>query len=193
MKKILTVLMLLALSASMIYAQKDVTRFLGIPVDGTKKEMIRKLVEKGFEYNSTYDRLEGEFNGAEVVLSVVTNNNKVYRIVVLDQIHQDETNIKIRFNTLCRQFQNNKRYIPDPTGNFIIPDNEDISYEMTVNDKRYEADFYQKPLSDDPDSDTYYDTLFNKSVWFMIQDLYGQYFIVMFYDNKYNEANGEDL
>lgn len=32
-----------------------------------------------------------------------------------------------------------------------------------------------------------------KSVWFMISDYYGKYYITMFYDNEYNRANGEDL
>lgn len=32
-----------------------------------------------------------------------------------------------------------------------------------------------------------------KSVWFMINELYGEYYITMFYDNEYNRANGEDL
>ena len=31
-----------------IYAEKDVTTFLGIPVDGTKEEMYQKLQSKGF-------------------------------------------------------------------------------------------------------------------------------------------------
>ncbi len=35
--------------------------------------------------------------------------------------------------------------------------------------------------------------LTNKSVWFMISDLYDKYYITMFYDNEYNRANGEDL
>ena len=61
MKKILSVLMLLLLSIS-IYAQQNVTKFLGIPVDGSKADMIQKLKEKGFTYNTTTDRLEGVFN-----------------------------------------------------------------------------------------------------------------------------------
>ena len=32
-----------------------------------------------------------------------------------------------------------------------------------------------------------------KSVWFMITEHYGEYFINIFYDNEYNKANGEDL
>ena len=45
MKKILSLAVLLVFSLAM-YAQKDVTKFLGIPVDGTKSEMIKKLKEK---------------------------------------------------------------------------------------------------------------------------------------------------
>ena len=33
-------------------AQKDVTKFLGIPVDGTKAEMKKKLQEKGFVFEA---------------------------------------------------------------------------------------------------------------------------------------------
>ena len=32
-----------------------------------------------------------------------------------------------------------------------------------------------------------------KSVWFRIRQLYNNFFIVMYYDNGYNQANGEDL
>ena len=40
--------------------------------------MIKKLKEKGF-VSSEYDKemLEGEFNGTDVYVHVVTNNNKV--------------------------------------------------------------------------------------------------------------------
>ena len=111
---------------------------------------------------------------------------------------------------------------------YIIPDDEDISYAITVNNKRYEAIFYQRPveLSDttliqekiipiltekytpeqlaNPTGEMksemmkkaleYMIELYtNKPVWFMISDLYGKYYITMFYDNEYNRANGEDL
>ena len=104
--------MALSLLFSMsVYAQKDVTQFLGIPVDGSKWEMIQKLKEKVFR-NSTVgeDILEGEFNGAEVYVSIVTNNNKVYRIMLMDATNSDETDIRLRFNKLCRQFANNPKY-----------------------------------------------------------------------------------
>ena len=47
MKKLLTLTMLLIVAGT-LRAQTDVTRFLGIPVDGSKTEMIQKLKEKGF-------------------------------------------------------------------------------------------------------------------------------------------------
>lgn len=141
MKKFLSVVLMLTLSAAM-YAQKDVTKFLGIPVDGTKNAMIQKLRAKGFTYNSVTGVLEGEFNGSQVQISVVTNRNKVYRIFIADKYTCDEGDIKIRFNNLCRQFENNGKYIGDE--NQTIPDDEKIDYEMLVNKKRYQAVYFQK-------------------------------------------------
>ena len=148
MKKILSLAVLLVFSLAM-YAQKDVTKFLGIPVDGTKSEMIKKLKEKGFTESSfNKEILEGEFNGMNVYIGVGTNNNKVYRIYIADaNTIMDEADIRIRFNTLCQQFTNNEKYVPLPSSDYLIPDDEDISYEMNVNNKRYEAHFYQRPDS----------------------------------------------
>ena len=210
------------------YSQKDVTKFLGIPVDGSKAEMIQKLKAKGFK-SSYYDKdiLEGEFNGRKVNIHVVTNGNKVYRIMVADANHIDETNIKIRFNKLCKQFENNTNYTTQPYGQ-SIPDDEDINYNMLVNNKRYEAVFYQKPDTIDEGAiintvnkqllskytqeqitnptaviitesqnmalEYMYDVISKKTVWFMIsEDGYNKYSICMYYDNLYNQANGEDL
>lgn len=108
--------------------------------------MIQKLKEKGF-VSSASDKsiLEGEFNGTQVSVHIATNNNKVCRIMLCDINQMGETDIKIRFNKLCQQFQNNSNYIS--FGDYTIADDEDIAYESTVNDKRYEAIFYQKPLA----------------------------------------------
>ena len=60
-----------------ISAQRDVTKFLGIPVDGSKTDMIQKLKSKGFDYISKSDMLTGQFNDYNVEISIVTNNNRV--------------------------------------------------------------------------------------------------------------------
>ncbi|MCI7575715.1 MAG: hypothetical protein MSS82_02895 [Bacteroidales bacterium] len=190
MKKLVFLSMLLVTSFSLCAQERDVTRFLGIPVDGSKKDMIQKLKAKGFE-SSDYDpnTLEGEFNGTEVWIGVATNNNKVWRVGVKDKNGRSEGDIKIRYNALCRQFENNSKYgsiFEDQT----IPEDEDISYEMSVNNKRYQAIFYQHPVI----TDNLEQAVNNKHVWFtIIKESYGEYKIMMFYDNEYNHANGEDL
>ena len=133
------------LVAMMAFAQADVTTFLGIPVDGTKSAMRQKLIGKGFVPKTVggSEFFEGEFNGMDVNIYIVTNNNKVYRLMICDALPRSEADIKIRFNTLVAQFQNNKRYAT--VQDYTISESEMISYEMTVHKKNYEAVFYQIP------------------------------------------------
>lgn len=142
-----TFLLLFALFSLIANAQKDVTKFLGIPVDGTKAEMKTKLINKGFTYDAQLDNFSGEFNGRAVDVYIGTNNNKVWRIMVCDKNWSNETDIKIRFNNLCRQFSKNQRYVPANFGEkeYTLSPDERISYEINVNKKRYEASFYQIP------------------------------------------------
>lgn len=144
MKKLIFSLLATLLTIS-LYAQNDVTTFLGIPVDGFKSEMRQKLIAKGFTPKKvgTNEYLEGEFNGTDVHIYIATNNNKVYRIMVCDANTQDEANIKIRFNRLVNQFKNNKKYTS--LDQYTISDTEDISYEMNVHKKNFDALFYQNP------------------------------------------------
>ena len=112
MKKLLCVTIALLCTATMQAQEeeKDVTKFLGIPVDGYKPAMIEKLKAKGFRSIPNADLLEGEFNGTDVLLSIVTNNNKVWRIMLTDKnFTRNVTDIKIRFNQLCKQFENNPK------------------------------------------------------------------------------------
>lgn len=225
LKKIVCLLILIIIPIES-YSQKDVTRFLDIPVDGFKSEMVQQLKSKGFTFNpfsKDKDILDGEFNGTDVNIYIGTNNNKVWRIAVFDVNPNDATNIKIRFNNLIQQFVNNERYTTqaDSTiAKYTIPKDEDISYEIAVNKKRYEAVFYQKSLKYDSLikesaillakgtlndkeneqlkiilSEAMEESLkqLNKQVWFMIKEDYGKYKIVIFYENEYNKANGSGL
>lgn len=225
MRKILLFLVLCFISIFGM-AQTDVTKFLGIPVDGSKSEMIRKLKTKGFTQSPVdKDVLIGKFNGTDVNVYIVTNNDKVCRIAVYDKNTMNETDIRIRFNVLCEQFKNNSKYCSLSDEDPKIKEDEDISYEMSVHNKRYEADFYQildttitnykeefkylvlskytkeQIVSEEILQDLYKmktkyirDKVTKKSVWFMIcGDCYSKYYIMMYYDNEYNRANGEDL
>lgn len=224
--------MIFTVGAAGVQAQKkDVTKFMGIPVDGTKTAMIQKLKAKGFTYNAKLDRLEGEFNGRDSYIMFVTNKDKVWRIAVVNKNPMSASEAKDRFNTLCWQFENNRKYLPMKyvllpnlkiyigPDDFQINTNEDLSYEMTVNKKKYKASYYQLSdivinksetlwtkknnyeitLKEYQDSlcgliQTYYDDNNNKRfVWLDIQEQFGEYYILIFYDNENNESNGEDL
>lgn len=152
MKRLLFIVLAMIATITSFAQQKDVTSFLGIPVDGTVLSMKQKLVSKGFvpKKVGTTEFLEGEFNGTDVRVYIATNNNKVCRIMLCDENYQNETNIKIRFNKLVSQFVNNKRYIS--LDKYTLSDEEDISYEMTVHNKSYEALFYQVPNMEKADT-----------------------------------------
>ena len=197
MRKFLTLLAMIAISAS-VFAQKEVTKFMGIPVDGSPTEMVKKLKAKGFTTDEDAmqvvkrglidwdgpEVLTGRFNGEKVRVFLGVEQNKVWRIYLSDKDSRDETQIKIRFNNLVRQFENNDKYIPY-FDEQTIADDEDISYQMTVNKKRYDAVFVQK--NEDGTVDI------NKKVWFTIVEDSDGYYIAMFYDNEYNDADGSDL
>lgn len=191
MKKFFVLSLFFAFSA-VLFAQVEVTKFLGIPVDGTAAEMISKLKEKGFtSVSSTTDMLEGEFNGKNVYVTVQTNNRKVWRVGVIDTNGYDETQVKIEFNNLCRQFKANSKYVG--LDGQTIPESEDVGYEVDVHNKRYEVVFFQKLQTGDLEID---DEMRNRMVWFLINKSplgYGKYCIMIYYENGYNKANGEDL
>lgn len=175
--------MLLALFASIaISAQtnSNVLKFMGIPVDGSKTQVIQKLKEKGFKYDSISDCLTGQFNGKESNIFITTNKNKVDRIYVCDADATNEADIRIAYNNLLNQFNNNSKYITIRE-NKPLSENEDISYEMTVHNKRYEAVFYLKA------------DVTQGMVWFRIVEFYRRYYIAIYYDNLNNRPNGEDL
>jgi hypothetical protein len=207
-----------------LFGQNDVTQFLGIPIDGTKSELIIKLKEKGFRTKlNAPGVLEGEFNGTDVDLFIVTNNNKARRLAVRNSSPMDESSAKTKFNNLISQFNRNSKYVPTADSilqKYYIPDDEDISRGILLNKKRYQASFYQKSAAYDSIEVEYKSLLersdlneehikklselgfskfdnfmssLNKDVWLNLRHDLNGYFITIFYDNKYNEADGEDL
>ena len=146
MKKLLSFVIGMFVMYSFVFGQSESTlKFLGIPVDGSKSEMVAALKSKGFEYDSESDFLIGDFNGKKSEIGIVENHGKVYRVVVFDADTYDAGEIRIRFNNLIHQFENNDKYFyifP----NDIIPEDEDIHYEILVNKKQYIAEFRYNPL-----------------------------------------------
>ena len=178
MKKILLVALLINIAITG-FAQNTI-KFLGIPIDGTKQEMITSLKAKGYVYNSYQDCLSGEFNGNSVNISILTVNNRVWRIAVIAAETRDEVNIKFHYTQLMQQFLANGKYIY--VGGNTPKDSDNLSYEIRVNKKRYDAYF------------RLIDTTINGMVWYTIaEDGYGKYRMCIFYENHNNKANGDDL
>ncbi len=133
----IVVLFLYAFSA---YGQSSgALKFLGIPIDGPKAQFVAELKTKGFYYNAVSETYKGQFNGYSVNVYVHTNHDLVDRVFVAFP-DKSEGDIKIEFNRLLEQFKESDKYV-DFSFNEPIPDGEDISYEITVHDKRYQAVF----------------------------------------------------
>ena len=84
MKKILSIFVLLIASVA-LYAQSDVTKFLGIPVDGFKTDMIQKLKAKKvianinnceftIFYGKRYNKFENQTVSSDLNFSIATTN-----------------------------------------------------------------------------------------------------------------------
>ena len=180
-KLVFTLLMLLTLSLN---AQ---VKFLGIPVDGSRSEMIRSLTQKGYIYNIYKEYLMGEFNGNDVIIHVVEYKGMVGRIVVEDAVSLNETEIIIKYNNLIDQFESNGKYIGE---NVKISNKTNIGYEMSHNHNRFESVYYQKSADDENLDEK---ELYTRKVWFMMKRTNNGYKILIYYDNVSNIPNGEDL
>ena len=188
MKKALTLILYLFIGIATMQAQKDVTTFLGIPVDGTKATMRQKLIAKGFKAVPGAEALKGEFNGEDVYIYIQTVNNKVWRLNIWNKNSMTKRLTIQKFNNLMQQFENNPRYY-SYIDNQMISEDEDITYQISIKEEQYQATFYQKAKNKD-------EADLNKTVWFKISEASGEYkkyVISMHYENGYNEANGQDL
>lgn len=146
MKRLLSFIIGMLIMCSTVFGQSENTlKFLGIPVDGSKSEMVSALKNRGFRYDSNSGFLVGDFNGRESRIGIVENHGKVYRVVVFDANTSDVSQIRIRFNNLIHQFENNDKYFCI-VSNDIIPEDEDIHYEILVKKKQYIAEFIYNPL-----------------------------------------------
>ena len=98
MKRFLITFLFVLMTITAIAQESNTIKFLGIPIDGTKKEMISKLQAKGYEYDASSDLLFGEFNGTKVIIYVQTVNNRVWRIGICDENVNNMLAISIDFS-----------------------------------------------------------------------------------------------
>ena len=139
MKKALLIALLTLLSAVCFAQEGGPLKFLGIPIDGPKAQFVEKLKAKGFTYSTLSEGYKGQFNGKPVDVYIHTNHNLVDRVYVAFP-YTTEEGIRTEFNRLLGQFENTGKY-EDFGMNEEILEGEDISYEITVKNKRYQASF----------------------------------------------------
>lgn len=139
MKRTLLIALLVFLPILCFGQNSGALKFLGIPIDGTEAQFAAKLKSKGFRYNAVSEGYQGQFNGKSVNVYLHTNHNLVDRVYVSFP-YMNEDGIRAEYNQLLSQFKDNAKYM-DLVMNEEIPQDDDISYEISVKNKRYQASF----------------------------------------------------
>lgn len=186
MKKILFILIMCI--AALTACKQNTIKFLGIPVDGTKQEMMEQLQTKGFKYDSVNDCLIGEFNGMESNIFFATFNNKVCRVMVTNKTPLNSFNADIRFNNFVEQFTNNEKYIR--LSNEEISENYTLSFWNDCQDifcvNKCEVFAFKNSITKEGINE-------GVAIYSFHYNFVGGSGIMILYDNHNNVANGEDL
>ena len=135
MKKVILSTLLAIIFSFVGFGQNDnsgALKFLGIPIDGTEAQFANKLRNKGFTYNSFSESYQGQFNGQSVDVYIHCNHDVVDRVYVAFP-STTEDNIRMQFNRLLNQFEKNGKYL-NLSQSEEIPAEDDISYEIIIND-----------------------------------------------------------
>lgn len=153
MKTRLLTSLVCALISAMSLAQSDVTKFLGIPVDGSVEEMVRKLEAKGFKKTYPYDEsrsnfFTGNYDGDRNAKIILFSNREgiVYQIRVIKEEQIFNSNLaKYKYNSLVHRFSEKWTYFS--ANGSEIPEEEDIDEEFREGKSYYSAFFIQLPDS----------------------------------------------
>lgn len=199
-KLVFTLLMLLTLSLN---AQDNVMKFMGIPIDGPKSEMISKLEKNGFVPENVFKDLEkaendvlksggeisggrirendemygmkGQFDGRDCTLVILSYHGKVYKVVVaINDSYKRKLDAFILFNDYANKLQN--KYYDE--NNLYKP--LDYSEELKL-----DADYFNMFLDKEKMGGVTLHITYPKSNM--------EYHIVLEYLNANNMPNGEDL
>ena len=186
------------------FAQMPCISFMGIPVDGDPKEVVDKLINKGFTYadhnKGSHYRLSGYFNGNKSNVYVCYYNNIVHRIMVCESNTSSEASIKIQFNKLITTFNNNTKYTGGERNRYIS-DEDDISYNMRVKDKQYDALFIYNFSDWLLEYEKFIKTLDTEEITIHLQNIFstyenadtGDFDIKVMYNNFISTENNVDL
>ena len=129
------------ISSGLVDTDETALKFVGIPIDGTKEQMIQALASNGFKHDSYHDYLEGMFNGESVKLQISTNHGIVDRIKVIYPYCSETNDTRVKYNTLLSRFNRNAKYVcVYPRAE--VPANEGIYWKLSDNTKYYDAVYF---------------------------------------------------
>ena len=132
--------------------KKDITQFMGIPIEGTRQEMMDKLQNIGFIASSSDSDLQGYFNGQWVDVYLGVHKGQVWRVDVLETQTYDENDIKHRYNQVLNQFKDSPKYQYNECDATEISYDEDIMAYL-IDGWGCVATFFQKPQEVKEDAD----------------------------------------
>lgn len=127
-------------SSGLVDTDETALKFVGVPIGGSREEMVAALKDKGF--NMYYDgSLDGMFNGENVKVYISTNHDIVDRIQVEYPYCSEDNDIRVKYNVLLSRFGRNAKYVCiNPRAD--VPANESIYRKLDENTKYYDAVYF---------------------------------------------------
>lgn len=127
-------------SSGLADTDETALKFVGVPIGGSKEQMVAALKEKGFhmDYNGS---MSGMFNGENVNVYISTNHGIVDRITVEYPFCSEDNDTRVKYNVLLSRFGRNAKYVCiNPRAD--IPANESIYRKLYENTKYYDAIYF---------------------------------------------------
>jgi len=180
MKRIILTALSLTLFVS-VWALEGVTTFHGVKVDGTRADVTGALVNNGCK-SQDKDLLTCVLDERECFVSVVAENEKVWRIVVTEQAAMDDLSAAVqRFNALMKQYKESGDYTEYEVNDYVTVNDAESSNDVISSGRCY-AEFFQ---SSDPQT-------YQNRLSFSVKENGGRYYIVRTFDNLRNMPHDAD-
>ena len=174
MKRILNIIMMTMLALT-TQAQQSITEFMGIPVDGSKTSLIKKLKNKGVV------NMQCIMDNIDYNIKIYDHKGKVYRISLIEKKGTDDPCVAVKkYNDLVTRYKNDTRDYTEYESNDLIREANSQRYKRFISEGFYYAEFFQVCVPQ----------LYSRRVSIKISDEDGDYRLVNSYYNIYNMPEG---
>ncbi len=178
MKKIITTALMTSLLLT-ANAQKSITTFMGITVDGSVKEMRQQLLKNGFQ-EADKGIMKGQINGDGYFLFITADNEKVSQLALVEEKGTNDVRTIIdKYNRLIEEYRENKYYTEYEHNNTIALESKNTCSNY-IHSGWYYAEFFQVCEQQE----------YSRRISLRISDEFGDYRIITTFDNIYNMQKG---